>query len=153
IQMQVADANNSNANFGAIFDTQAGAITDTHAQVSPTGTSASISPGPSGWWIASVTMNIANGPLNVYTIFATSNSATPSYDSNGNPTYSGSGQTTIIWNASITFPMPGGNVRVPTVTQPWMNVGYNVNTFHSGSFSASNVDTGVTGAAGFQWYL
>lgn len=152
-QLQIADANNSNASFGAIFDTLSGVVTDTKTVGSPTGISAKMQPtSVAGLYLCTVTMNVLAGTLNVYGVIATSNSATPTYDANGNPTYAGTSQSIFAWDASLSYPISIGNAKVPPA-QPWITAGYLKNTFHAGTFSAANIDTGLTRAPGKQFYL
>jgi hypothetical protein len=97
-------------------------------------------------------MNFAGGNFNLYPLISTSNSATPSYDGFGSPTYVGSGQNFYVWDATLTTPVSVGSVCSPAAS-PWVTAGYNVNTFHVPSFSTANVDTLLTKAPGFQFYL
>jgi hypothetical protein len=104
-----------------------------------------------------ITDNTFNGShvvwQNLYGVIALANGPTPSYDGNGWASYAGTGSGDIFaWNASLTTPVSVGNVCVPAAT-PWVTAGYNVNTFHAGSFSAANVDTQLTRNPGFQFYL
>jgi lysophospholipase L1-like esterase len=159
--ISLLDSGNGNT-FGNIFDLQAGTVGVSNTLGSPTGTSATITPCASivplppacgtGIYLATITMNFSGGGVNFDPIVSTSNSATPAYDAFGSPLYIGSGQSIFVWDAELTTPVSVGNVCVPAA-QPWITVGYNVNTFHVPSFSTLNVDTLLTKASGFQFYL
>lgn len=148
--------------FGSIFDLQSGTVGVSNILGSPTGTSATIIPCTSliplppgcgtGSYLATMTMNFVGLGHNVSPLISTSNSATPAYDAFGAPSYIGSGQSIFVWNALLTAPVSSGSATVPP-SQPWVTAGYNVNTFHVASFSAANVDTGLTKASGFDFYL
>jgi len=145
---------NAGFGFGSMFDLQAGTVGVSNIIGSaPTGTSASIaSTSITGLYLATITMNFTGGIQNLYPSVALSNSATPAYGASGNPSYVGSGQTILAWNATLTTAISIGNVCIPPA-QPWITAGYNINTFHVGAFSAANVDTLLTRNSGFQFYL
>lgn len=112
-QVQMAIA--SGAAYGVVFDLQAGTTTDTKTLLSPTLTSNTITPYVNGWYRCTVTLG-ATASTTLFSTIATSNSATPTYDANGNPTYSGASQNLFVWqddwNAGATFPTS----PIPTTT-------------------------------------
>jgi hypothetical protein len=139
--------------YGVVFDLQAGTITATNSVGSPTSSSSSIVAcpdpvacpnGPSGVYYVSVSQSVVGAGANVYLNIFTLNS--PTYT----PVYAGNGQNLYVWNVSFTTPA----AHTASLTQtPWNSAGYNVNTYHSPSFSPANVDTHRTKKSGFQWYL
>lgn len=148
--LSITDNGNNNL-FGCIFDLQAGTVGQTNIIGAPVNTSASIVPSSIlGLYLCSVTMSFSSGSQNIFPNLATSNSPTPAYSS-GLPSYSGSGQSIFVWQASLTIPVDVGLGLAPP--SPWLAASYNINTFHCASFSPLNVDTKLTRNPGFQWYL
>jgi hypothetical protein len=84
---------------GVIVDLQTGVITDTKTGASATNTGSSIVSYGNGWYRVSVSCQCAVGL--VYPLFAGSNSATPTYESNNNPIYTGTSQTWFLWGAQL----------------------------------------------------
>ena len=90
--------------YGVVFDLLGGTATDTKSSGSPTNTGYSIQALANGIYRCSVQINSASAGQNLYGIVALSNSATPSYDANNNPTYTGSGTNAIyIWGAQLEY--------------------------------------------------
>jgi hypothetical protein len=146
-QLSISDAN-AGGFFGAVFDLQTGEVTDTNINEGTLGSSASIvATAVSGLYLASITMDVAAGPQNVYAQLCTSNSATPTYEW-GNPTYAGSNQYIYAWNASLRMLQGTASTEAP-----WITAGYLVNTFHVDIFDDTNVDMKLTRNSGFQFYL
>ena len=85
--------------YGVIVDLQDGIITDTRVGASATNTSSSIANYGNGWYRVSVTCQCVAGL--VYPIIAGSNSAIPTYNTNNNPTYTGTSQSWLIWGANF----------------------------------------------------
>jgi len=85
-------------NYGAIFDLQAGTITDTEAGGSPTASS-SIQDYGNGWYRLIVTFTTVG--TGIYLNTFGSDAAVPTYSGNHEPTYVGTGSTWYLWGAQL----------------------------------------------------
>ena len=100
VQLQLAD-DGAAKKYGAILDTQTGSVTTTNSTGSPSGTSNAVENYGNGWYRFTVTMTLTAGAA-CYAIIGISNSGTPSYDSNGNPSFTAAGTETIhVWGTQL----------------------------------------------------
>ena len=87
--------------YTAVFDLVNGVVTDTQTVSSPTNTSNKIEDYGSGWYRVSVTSSNTASTTGYFQV-GLSNSATPSYGSFKQPTYTGDGSGSIqIWGAQV----------------------------------------------------
>jgi len=87
--------------YTAVFDLVNGVVTDTQTVSSPTNTSNKIEDYGSGWYRVSVTSSNTASTTGYFQV-GLSNSATPSYGSFKQPTYTGDGSSSIqIWGAQV----------------------------------------------------
>ena len=86
--------------YAATFNLSTGAETAIESVGSPTGTSYSSAAAAFGYFRLCVTEN-ADATTGIYGITALSNSGTPTYDANGNPTYVGTGQNIYTYQADL----------------------------------------------------
>ena len=88
--------------FAVLVNLSTGSIITTTSSGSPTNTSSTISQvGSSTWYRVSVTMNSTANP---FCVIALSDSTTPTYDVNGNPTYLGVVTNGInVWGAQLEY--------------------------------------------------
>jgi hypothetical protein len=86
--------------YTAVFDLVNGTATSTTTVGSPTSTSNSIVDYGNGWYRVSVSAQHTSGLL--YVVIGLSNSATPTYNATGYPTYIGNGTDSIaMWGAQL----------------------------------------------------
>lgn len=113
-QLQMSGTNR----YGVIFDLQNGTAGNVDSSGTPSGSS-SITDVGNGWYRCTVTMT-TGGTAQLYNVIATSNAAVPSYDANGNPTYTGTAQTIYAWarqnelGSVATSPIVTGNSATVT---------------------------------------
>lgn len=109
-QLQLA----SGTGYGVVFDLSNGTIGNTRTTGSPGYVGSSIESIGSGWYRCSVVTTHLSGTS--YAIIAISNSATPSYDVNDNPSFVAAGTETIYaWGAQVTR-FPCDNTYMPNLT-------------------------------------
>lgn len=148
--------NDGGNNIVMVVDTQLGTFTTSNSG-SPTNVTQTITAcpdpvacpnGPSGTYFLSQSMSVAGTNENITSNIITMNG--PSFSTN--ISYAGTGQYILVWGMTVTYPETW---TADTVNPPWLanGAGCTTETFSSYNFNSSNVDLGVTGAAGFQWYL
>ena len=100
--------------YAALVNLSTGAIIANTSSGSPSNTGSSIYPVGNGWHRVSVTCTTT--ATTAYPVIALSNSTTPTYDSNGNPTYIGDGTSDIlVWGAQLELGSVASNYT-PTTT-------------------------------------
>jgi hypothetical protein len=102
--------------FATLVNLSTGAIVTNTSSGSPTNTNSIITSVGNGWYRVAITLTLSASAGNVFYVVSTSNSATPTYEGAGNPTYVGNASNGIfIWGAQFELGSTA-NTYIPTTT-------------------------------------
>ncbi len=87
--------------YGALVDLRTGVVLEERQAGSPSNRSTLVTKYGNGWFRVAVTMTLGTTTGTTYAVVATSNSATPTYDANNDPTYVGTGQSIYVWGQQL----------------------------------------------------
>ena len=140
--------------YAALVNLSTGAIIANTSSGSPSNTGSSIYPVGNGWHRVSVTCTTT--ATTAYPVIALSNSTTPTYDSNGNPTYIGDGTSDIlVWGAQLELGSVASNYTPTTTAAVTTTNNINVPSGQvlagNGSVSLPSYSFGTSTGTGMGW--